>query len=189
MSMISKKGGNLHKKSGRLFYYSMWLVSLTALALSLIKDSSFLLHVGLFVLYQNYSAWKAVQVKSLKADSLDIINSIFAALNGIWMIMSGQVVLLFFGGITSLLIFQDAQRIYKLRTGKPLGTKAWLEKHIGHTIGAYIGTITAFLVVNIPPLQPVWLIWVLPTFILVPLMRYWTWKYTRKKNTGVPSLN
>ena len=47
-------------------------------------------------------------------------------------------------------------------------------------MGAYIGAITAFLVVNIHDFEPAWLIWLLPTFILVPLMRFWTWKYAKK---------
>lgn len=45
---------------------------------------------------------------------------------------------------------------------------------------AYISAFTAFLVVNVQFYGPNWVIWLAPTFIFVPLMRYWTNKYARK---------
>ena len=44
------------------------------------------------------------------------------------------------------------------------GNKAWLLKHIGMMGGAYISTVTAFLVNNVH-IQQQWLVWVAPTLV------------------------
>jgi hypothetical protein len=183
-AMVSPKGRRMHRISGSVFYYSMLIVGFTSLVLSLIIDSSFMLHIGIFVLYQNYGGRKALQIKTLKPDWLDFTTVSIALVNGIFMIISMNIVLLVFGAISLLLTTGDLMTYRKVLKGVPIPRLAWLRKHIGMMIGAYIGTITAFLVVNTPSFEPGWLIWLAPTFILVPLMRYWTHKYT-KPSTSV----
>jgi hypothetical protein len=100
-----------------------------------------------------------------------------AAINGVVMVATFNPVLLVFGAISIFLVLQDINTQLLLRKAKELRKLSWLRKHIGMMMGAYIGTLTAFLVVNINDFQPAWLLWLLPTFILVPLMRFWTKKY------------
>jgi hypothetical protein len=183
LSMASKHGQRVHRISGSLFFYSMLVVGFTALALSLIKQNTFLLHIGIFVLYQNYSGRKALLVKSLRADWLDYAIVFIAFINGLFMVLNWNVVLLVFGGLSMFLSVSDMITFREVALGKPIAKLAWLRKHIGMMIGAYIGTITAFLVVNTPPISPGWLVWLAPTFILVPLMRFWTRKYTKETLT------
>ena len=52
ISMISRKGGKAHKLSGGLFFNAMIGVTISAIYLSIVKDNSFLLHVGIFVFYR-----------------------------------------------------------------------------------------------------------------------------------------
>ena len=81
------------------------------------------------------------------------------------------VVLLLFGfialalGITDLLSFQS---------GTVFGSKR-LTRHLTNMLGATIAVITAFLVVNVDlgPSVPAWLIWVLPTAVIMPYIVWW----------------
>lgn len=82
------------------------------------------------------------------------------------------VVMLVFGAIGTLMVYGDIkfyQGIIKSRT-------FWLRGHIARMCGAYIASLTAFLVVNIYFLPPL-VIWLLPTVIITPLIVKWSRKY------------
>jgi hypothetical protein len=179
-AMITRKGGKRHRKWGRVFYYSMIAVSVTAIILAFARDIYFLLYIGIFVFYQNHGGWRALRNKSLVPGFTDWVILCAAFVNGIAMIYTAEIVLLVFGGISMVLVTSDLRLYIPAVRGKKLPPKAWLAKHIGMMMGAYIGTFTAFLVVNVKVVQPYWILWLAPTVLLVPLMRYWTWKYTIK---------
>jgi hypothetical protein len=178
ISMISIKGSNVHNISGRLFYISMLLVSFSALTLSLISSNTFLLHVGIFVFYQVVAGWRSVRYKNLYPGYFDLLLLLAAILNLIFMLKSGVIVLMVFGGISALLVFIDLRMYTHMLRGVQLPKLSWMRRHIGMMMGGYIGTLTAFIVVNISLPGYSVLLWLLPTIILVPLMQYWTWKYT-----------
>ncbi len=180
IAMLTQKGGKRHRAWGRLFYYSMIAVAVSALVSSFTKEIYFLFFIGVFVFYQNHGGWRALQNKSLVPNFTDWFILTIAFANGLAMIASGEVVLLVFGIISMVLVATDLRLYILTLRNKELPKKAWLAKHIGMMMGAYIGTFTAFLVVNIKMVQPYWLLWLAPTILLVPLMQYWTWKYTKK---------
>jgi ABC-type enterochelin transport system permease subunit len=82
--------------------------------------------------------------------------------------------------LSILLSFNDLRYFFKIHQNT-ITSKDWLTRHIGLMMGSFIGAVTAFLVVNIRLFQPAWLIWFAPTFILVPVMLFWTRKYTSIK--------
>lgn len=180
IAMISKKGKLIHRKAGIVFFYSMIVVTISSIYLAFVKDIPFLFHIGIFVFYQTYNGWRTLKNKSQHPSYSDWILQILALVNGIFMVVSMHVVLLVFGGISLLLVFNDVSLFIKVYRRKPISGMTWLARHIGNMIGAFIGALTAFLVVNFSFPGPYWLIWLLPTFILVPLMRYWTWVHTIK---------
>ena len=47
-----------------------------------------------------------------------------------------------------------------------------VKKHLAHMLGATIATTTAFTVTNIST-QPIWLAWLAPTALFLPLIFYW----------------
>ncbi|MFM1998262.1 MAG: hypothetical protein RL204_209 [Bacteroidota bacterium] len=175
--MIMKKGHKPHRLLGKIFFITMIGVVASALFISLTKGNQFLMHMAIFVWYQNYAGWRAIQDKSLKANGLDWAVGFMAAINGVVMVSTFNLVLLVFGALSVFLVLQDINTQLLLRKGKELRKLSWLRKHIGMMVGAYIGTFTAFLVVNINDFEPAWLLWLLPTAVLVPLMRYWTKRY------------
>jgi hypothetical protein len=185
ISMTSKKGKLVHRKAGLVFFYSMIVVTISSIYLAFVKDIPFLFHIGIFVFYQTYNGWRTLKNKSQYPSFFDWILQLLALINGIFMIYSMQIVLLVFGGISLMLVFNDLKLFIKVYRAKPIPKLTWLTRHIGNMIGAFIGALTAFLVVNFSFPGPYWLIWLAPTFVLVPLMRYWTWVHTIKGHKNV----
>ncbi len=187
--MFKKKGNVLHKRIGKIFYVSMLGVSFSAFYLSIVRDIPFLLYVGIFVLYQNYSGYRSIKNKGLNPSALDVVIVLGALVNAVIMLWTANPILIVFGSISLLLVYSDFRIYYLLWKKREIKKMTWLSRHIGMMVGAYIGAITAFLVVNIQTSAiPSWVVWLAPTALLVPLMRYWNWKYTVKKGSRIAKL-
>lgn len=184
---ILKKGNKQHKKIGRVFFYAMLMVIVSALLISVFKQNLFLFMIAIFSLYMNYSGYRSIQNKTLKPNSLDWIVLGIGALNMIGMIYSLNIVLMIFGGISISLVIGDIRIFIKTTRGLPIPRMAWLRRHIGMMMGTYIATVTAFIVTAGPrtewysSIQPQWLPWILPSIVLTPLIMYYTKKYASKK--------
>jgi hypothetical protein len=71
--------------------------------------------------------------------------------------------MLVFGIILLGFAMRDLRKLTKNPTLQP-NDKTWLIKHIGMISGAYIATLTAFLVTNIN-FNPGWVVWLTPTLV------------------------
>lgn len=180
--MIMKKGDGRHKRYGTAFYYSMLAVSITSILLSVITDSRFLLHVGIFAFFLNHGGWRSSRDRSLRPSLTDLLVLLAATVNAVFMLMTGHIILMVFGGITVYLFLSDLWLYRLIFMKKEQVGNRWLARHIGMMGGAYISAFTAFLTVNIHFDGPAWIIWLTPTFVIVPLMQYWTWRFTRRKS-------
>lgn len=181
ISIISKKGAKLHKKSGMIFFWGMMAVGITAIAISLMKSNEFLLHIGFFSLYMNIAGYRSIQNKSLKPTWLDWSILIIAIVNSTFMLITMNVILMVFGGISTFLAINDLKIYYWLASENKLPKMQWLRRHIAMMLGTYTSTFTAFLVVNISLESNGWIIWLAPTFIFSPLIPYWIIKISRPK--------
>jgi uncharacterized membrane protein len=179
IAMLTKKGQKAHRTSGKIFFYSMLLVCFSAIGIAIFKDLSFLLMVGIFALFQNYFGLRAIKNKQLRYDTIDIVMLLTACINSIFMLISIKPVLMVFGIISAFLCFGQIKIYVATLKKTEIPKSLWLRQHIGMMMGAYIATLTAFLVVNVKNVEPGWLIWLAPTAILVPLMLYWTKKYVK----------
>lgn len=157
-------------------------VCLTAIIMAVIKENSFLLLIGIFSFYQAYMGRRAIKNKSLRPSVPDWFVLVTATLNSLFMIFSMNPILVFFGAINAFAVTGNWTRNFTLMRNGVLDENSWLKVHISMMMGAYIATITAFLVVNQPSLKflnlPPALLWFLPTIILVPLLIYWTKKHS-----------
>ena len=175
--MFLRKGGPVHRKAGRIFFVSLIAVSFSAFTLSLIRPNPFLFMIGAFTLYQGLSGYRSVKYRMEHTGLWDILITLLGAVNAVAMCLSGQVVLMVFGGISAYLVYGDI-RLYALTLRNlPVPRMKWLQRHIGHMIGSYIATITAFLVVNFSSSSLGMFVWFAPTVVLVPLIFVWTRKY------------
>jgi hypothetical protein len=185
-NMVTKKGTQRHQQVGRLFFYGLLTASIVALPMSFLHSNYFLLIVGVFTGYLLLTGKRYLTKKS----TADVTNAdwllcgvmlLFAAAFitwGIYLLVYGNnfgTVLLTFGGISILLVWQD----YKNFKGRSNIKNYWLTNHIQRMIGAYIASITAFLVVNNTILPGV-VAWLLPTAVLVPVLIKWSRKYAVK---------
>lgn len=184
ISISSKKGGQLHRKSGKVFVISMILSAITAIFVSVQENhqSPFLLAIGIFSLYLTIGGYRATKLKkgqSLLFDKIVALLMIFTGLLMIFypIIFFGQIniVLLVFAGIGIALAIQDLMLFKneeKLFEGK-------IRLHIGKITGAYISAVTAFVVVNqlIPGIYG----WLAPTVVGTFFITYWMRKYSTQR--------
>ncbi|MCW5923655.1 MAG: DUF2306 domain-containing protein [Saprospiraceae bacterium] len=188
IALGSAKGGKTHRRAGTVFFNSMLAVAFSALALASISHNWYLFYIAVFALYQNYSGYRAVRDKSLRPSPLDWLVWVVAVVVAVLMLLTKHLVLLVFGGIMALLTARDLMLFSAVLRGKALPKQQWLIRHIGMMVGAYIATVTAFVVVNLQTFNPMWLPWLAPTALGLPFMAYWM-RRTRqtKKQTSVAS--
>lgn len=154
ISIVSKKGETVHKKSGKFFYYSMLLSAFTALIISVLPkhESPFLFSISIFSSYFVLTGYNALNYKIEKVNlKMDKIISGIMIVTGIIMIAyypifhhKINIILTVFGlvgfifSIRDFVLMKDVARL----------KKSWLKLHLGKMVGGYISATTAFVVVN-----------------------------------------
>jgi hypothetical protein len=193
ISMIAKKGLKAHKLSGKIFFYGMTGVFITAITIGYIKSNWFLFFVGFFSYYLASSGYRSLKLKKLHLDQkpkpIDWIISgsgltfgisllVFAVYLKIKGVDWGSFMVPFaFGAISSIFGYKDIRSFYK----KPTEKIHWIASHGGKMGGAFIAAVTAFIVVNIQLPKFGWSLWLLPTVIIVPIIVRMIRKYTGPK--------
>lgn len=196
IAIITQKGKGWHIWSGRIYYWSMIFVAITAIFLSAVRPNLFLLFISLFSFYLTWSGYRAIRWKNKPLpNDIQIFNKLLvplffltgivmvalslATLSGIvqyQLLQQSSIVLLVFGMIFAILTARDLS----LRIGWISRSKfQWMFDHIQGMLAAYIATFTAFLVVNVTFL-PMVVVWLTPTVIGTPLIAYWVRKYKQK---------
>lgn len=196
VAMVVQKGGNAHRLWGKLFFYAMAVVAVTAIVVGIARVNIFLALVAVFSFHMIASGYRALYLKRLhegqRLGRLDyIIQGSAAVVNGglfIWgfikMVMghrdSGTIIFLAFGTIGLFMVFLNIQRFYKRSHDK----REWLYAHMSGFLGGYIATVSAFSAVNLDMIKPVWLQWLWPTLLGAPLIALWTRYYKGKFTKG-----
>lgn len=171
IASLTLKGGKGHRSSGRIYFWGMTGVFITATAIGLLKSLAFLFMVGFFSYYLVVRGYRALYLKGLgrsqKATGLDWFISGTALLFGIGLIgwsvyqyTQGSgfwPVPMVFGFISAGFALADI----KLYRKGPKTKQHWLTGHIASMGGGYIATWTAFVVTNVNFLPPV-IVWLLP---------------------------
>ena len=185
INIIRKKGDQPHRLVGKFFFYGMLINAIAGFIMSILHNNLFLLVIAVFSFYMTATGQRFLSLKQLtkgqKPKSIDwmitfimLAFSLFFILFGGYLIYNNNnfgIVLIVFGLISMLMARTDI----KIYNGKIKIKNYWLLIHIQRMIGAYIASLTAFLVVNNTYLPPV-VAWLLPTVILTPLIFYWSKK-------------
>lgn len=190
ISLFVKKGGFNHKKTGKIFSYSMMISSLISLFVARMPNHKnlFLFLIGIFTIYLILSGNRALTLKSKtksKADWIDKLVSGTMFLTSISMIILGilgiiqkidnSILYIFFGGFGAFMTLRDFQT-FKVFTEKK---NAWLISHLGRMIGALIASVTAFLVAGLH--IGTTLVWILPTILGTVYIIYWNRQFNKNK--------
>ena len=180
-AICSEKGKKIHITSGRIYYWGMVGIFLTALPMSIITSNVFLLLIAFFSFYLAFAGRRFAQNRKGIASTVDwiAVGLVIAAGLGMWVLAvyyymennSQSITLTIFGFIAVALGYTD----YKTYKREEATGKKRIARHLTNMLAGTIAVVTAVLVVNVD-MEPQWLPWILPTVILVPFIFWWNWK-------------
>lgn len=186
-AIIAIKGGDFHKKAGKIFFFSMLIAAGLAIVVSLLPnhESPFLFSVGVFSTYFLIGGYRSLKFRNEQINlSFDKVVAYVIILTGICMIVYPilfmgfiNIVLAVFGtasiifGVQDLVLFQNKEKL----------KSSWLTSHLGKMMGAYISAFTAFVVVNQFQFLPGILSWLGPSLPGTIYIIYWMRKVRVRK--------
>ncbi|MEO1022569.1 MAG: hypothetical protein AAFW89_08495 [Bacteroidota bacterium] len=196
LPIITKKGGKLHRQTGRLFFWSMFGIFITALGLIfLVQFNYFLLVISVFSFYSCFTGYRVLYRKKVGEQTwIDWAGAVITLLAGLSFIyfavknlLAGSglqpivILLIVFGSLTSWISIEDMLIFQK----KEMNSKMWWwYHHMNAMSGAYIAAITAFAVqmsgLYLDHLSFSWLAWVLPGMIGAPMISIAKRRYKKK---------
>ena len=189
-----KKGTYPHNLSGKIYYWCMIGVGITAFFIAIPKGNMFLLMIAGFSTYMTLTGYRFLEFRRnplLRMGRKDqairaigfltlLVPVLFFSHQG-WDQMGGFIVVF---GVFGLIMLGMLLGDFRLSAHLSTKSKAWLlGMHISRMMGAFIATCTAFLVQNWQT-DPVFIAWLLPTVFFTPLIIY----YQKKFRTQSPKL-
>lgn len=181
--MVARKGTTLHRLLGRAFVIGQAGASLSAIVLAILHPNRVLLMIGVFSLHLVVAGLRAARHRDPRASFVDAAITAVGAVNAAAMFLSGQVVMIVFGCIAGFLALSDVRMWWMAGSGAS-AQRWWLRRHIGHMVGGYISTVTAFLVVNFSDRLGA-VAWLTPTVVLVPVIVHWIRRHATVTRRGV----
>ncbi len=193
LSLLVKKGAKAHKLFGKLFSIGMLTSSAISLPISWLPNHKniLLFLIGLFTIYLVISGNQILNFKSKDKKSVStsdkllsgsmFIASLFMLIIGIYGLINHNqkhILFTFFGIIGLTLTIKD---FIFFKNFSNLENK-YLSNHIGKMVGAFIASITAFIVAGIGMSNLI--SWTLPSVIGTIYIIYW-----RKKVKTIAFLN
>jgi uncharacterized membrane protein len=184
LAMITVKGGRWHRRWGKIYFWAMAGVALTATLMCSLGSGLFLFLIAIFSFYLALTGYRVLGRKKPedKPRRLDECTAVAMVLAGGGLIFLGVLgennqrwVRIIFGVIGLRLGWMDIVRLFK----PPQGKNAWMFEHMTRFLGAYIATVTAFSVVNFQFL-PYFLRWIWPTALGIFGIIIWRRYYARK---------
>jgi hypothetical protein len=196
LAMLAAKGSRAHRRWGKLFFFSTLVVCLTAILASVIRPNTLMALVAVFSFHLAATGYRALSLKKLHegqrmafgdyllhgtATIVNLSLFIWGALNLSFGSASDTGILfLIFGGIGLFMVWRTVHQFYKRSVDK----REWVFMHISGLMGSYIATVSAFSAVNMTFIKPMWLQWLWPTLLGVPLMIRWMNHYRREFSKG-----
>ena len=181
LALSTEKGKKFHVLIGKAYFWSMVIIFLTAIPMSIITGNVFLFLIAIFSFYLAFSGMRFAKNRTGVPTLVDLIAVNFMLLSGIgmWILAiiffidndSQFITLIVFGFLALFLGYGDFQT-FKNQTA--IG-KERIAKHLTNMMGATIAVVTAVLVVN-PPTNPEWVWWILPTVLITPVIFWWNKK-------------
>lgn len=185
-AMLTRKGGLWHRRWGKVYFWAMAIVAITALALSLLRPGLFLFLVAVFSFYLAFTGYRVLYRKTPQqpANFLDWGGAALMLLGGVGLVGYGVyslqtstfgLVPVIFGSIGLLVAAIDVRAFLRPSDDK----RAWWFTHMNRMLGAYIATVSAFSAVNFMFLPPL-VRWLWPTVIGLAGSFLWARHYRRK---------
>ena len=196
LAMIVRKGGRAHRLWGRIYFYAMCVVVVTAVVVGWARENYIMMLVAVFSFHLVASGYRALYLKKLhkgqRPGPVDwLLNGTAGVFNVALLLwgMSGIImghakafnyIFSVFGLIGCLFVFRQVHKFFKRTHGKD----EWFFDHFTGMIAGYIATVSAFSAVNLEML-PVLIQWLWPTAIGTPVIFLLSRHYRRKFAKGV----
>lgn len=198
VAMIVHKGGTAHRRWGKVYFWAMFAICLSAVGMLFFRFNPFLAGVTALSFYSALTGYRVLYRKRALAGAAPIFDRMAA-----WLALAAGMGLTGWGinalinppagfGLTFAIlplvfgIFVFNQGLVDLRLFRtpPVDRQWWWYYHMERMLGAYIATLTAFLVQTVTPRLPafdlVWIVWVAPGVIGGVLIGVWIKHYRRK---------
>ncbi|MDG1165888.1 MAG: hypothetical protein P8N61_11015 [Porticoccaceae bacterium] len=177
----SAKGKKAHIRSGRIYFWAMVVIFVTAIAMAMLTGNRFLFITGIFSFYLAFAGMRFAKNRTGTPQWIDwiAVGLMLLAGVGMWVLAAvyfsnqnnSYMVPAIFGLVALSLGYQDLMtHRHKIATGKNR-----IARHLTNMLGGTIAVITAVLVVNID-MQPSWIFWLLPTLVITPVIVWWNRK-------------
>ena len=179
VSLVAKKGGYLHRKSGLVFVFTMLVSAIVSMAVAVqpSHNSPFLLSVGILTIYFVIGGYLALRYKKKHVNLLaDKCLALAMFVIGIAMMSHPlyldnlNVVMIVFGVLGVVFAIKDFANFYFHEELH----KQWLTLHLTKITGGYISAFTAFVVVN--QFVPGIIGWILPGLVGGIFIAIWSRK-------------
>ena len=208
VAMLTQKGGAAHRRWGRVYFWAMFVIFVSALALLVVRPDFFLFIISILSFYGAFSGVRSLRHKhperGERATRLDWLAAATALLAGSGFIVWGALPL------TGLTMSETptAFSILGIAFGFFLGKDAWDDLgsfcrpsrnpmwwwtyHLERMVGSYLAAVTAFMVQNIGPRLPeelAWTVWALPGLLggigISLWIRYYQKKFAAKSKRSL----
>ena len=182
-AVVSSKGKKFHIIAGRTYFWGMTIIFLTAIPMSIVSGKVFLFLIAIFSFYLAYAGMRFARNRTGIANIFDWVAIGLMILSGtlMWCLAiyyfinnnSQYITLIIFGFIAISLGYTDFRGY---RNKSAIG-KQRIARHLTNMLAGTIAVITAVLVTNIY-IEPVFILWILPTIVITPIIFWWNRKYT-----------
>ena len=184
LAVVSAKGKKVHIRAGRTYFWGMFLIFITAIPMSIVSSNLFLFLVAIFSFYLAYAGMRFARNRTGIANTFDWAAVGLMVLSGIamWCLATvyfmnnntQYITLAVFGFIAISLGYADFR---SYRNISAIG-KQRIARHLTNMLAGTIAVITAVLVTNVN-IEPVFILWILPTILITPLIFWWNRKTLR----------
>lgn len=177
------KGSRRHNRVGRIYFWAMMAVAVTAVPVSIARPNALLFLVALFSAYMAYAGWRLGKKARAIPSRLPVVEWAMLVVAtgmigyGVTMVFTGNPMgwaLASFGGIGLQFAIEDI-RDWRKNVTFPRR----ISRHLQHMLGGTIATITAVLVQQVVPQlgdgNP-WavVVWLAPTVVITPMIAVWS---------------
>jgi hypothetical protein len=197
---LTAKGGRNHRRWGKIYYWAMAGVAVTALILSFMLPIFFLAMVAIFSFYAAFAAYRVLYLKDMYkggrpvpvdwlAAGITVVSSLLLLVMGVVQpLLMGVGVIRVGGHLVSIVAVVFGFIGVRLGMGSiwgflhpPREKMFWWYSHMQGMIASYIAAMTAFSSVNLGRwFGASWWVWLWPTILGVPAIAIWTAYYKRK---------
>jgi uncharacterized membrane protein len=189
-AMITPKGGRIHRRCGKVFFWSIVVVAGSAVELAYLSSSLFLFLDTLFTFYLALSGYRALARKrpeqGQRANWLDWVAATVLLASGVGLIAVGvgmqeisatglPTVCFGYGVCAVLFAGHDLHEFWR----PPVTKYHWWLSHMARMLGAYLASVTAVSVVNLHYL-PTAVRWFGPILVGGPGIALWMLYYRRR---------